>query len=94
MRAHKNYLLKLDKDPSIRPQEGSQSTIYDWSGGESFQVINVATTKTKEVKTVHVLAIFNNSYGASNLQGSRLRYRNADNKFESRAIIGITALDE
>lgn len=93
MRAHKNYLLNLDSTPTITPLDGSQSTIYDWSGGESFQIINIVTTKSDWHPAAHVLAIFDNSYGAENLAGSRLRYRDADNTLETREITGITPLD-
>ncbi|QDU08668.1 hypothetical protein [Gimesia aquarii] len=93
MRAHKNYLLNLDSAPTTMPQNGSQSTIYDWSGGESFQVVNVVTTKSDWHPAAHVLAIFDNSYVAGNLAGSRLRYRDNGNTLETREIVGITPLD-
>ena len=94
MLAHKNYLLSLDKAPSIIPENGSHAVIYDWSEGESFSVINVVTTKSDWHPAAHVQATCNNSYAATNLAGSRLRYRNVGNKLESREITGITALDE
>ncbi len=91
----KNYLLGLDSAPTITAKAGEQGTIFDWSAGKSFQVIVEAVTMSNWYSLLlRVFAIFDNSYGVGNFKGSRLRYRDAENKMESREIIKITPLDE
>ncbi|MBI2187398.1 MAG: hypothetical protein HYU37_09825 [Acidobacteria bacterium] len=93
MRKNPEYLLKLDSAPSFDPKDGDISTIYDWSGGTSFTVISIVSSKSPWAATVHVRATADNAYGSSNFANSRLRYNSADRtRQESREIIGVTPL--
>ncbi|NMM65864.1 hypothetical protein HBE96_25130 [Clostridium sp. P21] len=93
MQNHHNYLLTLDHAPSIVPQNGSISTIFDWSAGESFTVVNVISSQSEWSKLVHVLATRDNSYSSQNFQHSKLRYKSNNEQMESREIVKITHLD-
>lgn len=93
MRKGKNYLLTLDNAPTITPKDGDQATIFDWSAGNSFQVVTVVSSQSPWAKSVHVLAILDNAYNSSNFQNSRLRYRDTMGNQESQEIVKVTELD-
>lgn len=89
------YLLTLNPAPLIKPKDGDQATIFDWSGGNSFQVITIVSSSAPWPDGsghVHVRAIVTNSYGPANLAGSRLRYRDGSGGQESREITQLTPL--
>jgi hypothetical protein len=100
MRNGKQYLLQLDASQTIIPSDGDQATIFDWTGGNSFQVNLIVSTQADTYQAgawsttgiAHVGAIRDNAYNEGNLQGSKLRYRDANGNSESREIIGIKEL--
>jgi hypothetical protein len=92
MRNGKEYLLRLDTPAGADAAEGSIATIYDWPAGNSFTVIAVAFSQSDWASSAHVRATSDNSYGALNFGGSRLRYRKTDGTSDSRQITAITDL--
>jgi hypothetical protein len=88
----KEYLLGLDSSASSEAKEGSNATIYDWSGGDSFTVIAVLFTQSDWAKSAHVRATRTNSYSNANCEGSRLRYQLNNGELESRAIVSVAEL--
>ena len=100
MRNGKQSLLTLDAPQTIIPRDGDQARIFDWAGGPSFQVHLIVSTQADSYEAgvwattvvAHVGAIRDNAYNEGNLQGSKLRYRDANENSESREIIGIKEL--
>lgn len=92
MRKNKEYLLRLNAAPTFVPKDGDIVTIFDWTQGDSFTVISITTTQSALAPSVHVRATSDNAYGANNLAGSRIRYKDTNGNMESQEIVGITEL--